>query len=154
MEKFSGCCGLLRSRAFTHRLLSSSFLGLPYRILNTTHKKELLRSLWVKLRRRELQGREAGMLHHAETSASESSFCPKSTVSKPKPQALNPKAEKFKKTQNLSPKTPNPKTSSLEPKPPKNQPPTTAFASGAGRVGVAKPPLRCLLASPDRPLGP
>ena len=32
---------------FTHRLLSSSFLGLPYRILNTNHKKELLRSLWV-----------------------------------------------------------------------------------------------------------
>ena len=31
----------------THRLLSSSFLGLPYRILNMNHKKELLRSLWV-----------------------------------------------------------------------------------------------------------
>ena len=31
----------------THRLLSSSFLGLPYRILNANHKKELLRSLWV-----------------------------------------------------------------------------------------------------------
>ena len=31
----------------THRLLRSSFLGLPYRILNTNHKKELLRSLWV-----------------------------------------------------------------------------------------------------------
>ena len=31
----------------THRLLSSSFLGLPYRILNKNHKKELLRSLWV-----------------------------------------------------------------------------------------------------------
>ena len=30
----------------THRLLSSSFLGLPYRILNISHKKELLRSLW------------------------------------------------------------------------------------------------------------
>ena len=27
--------------------LSSSFLGLPYRILNTSHKKELLRGLWV-----------------------------------------------------------------------------------------------------------
>ena len=27
----------------THRLLSSSFLGLPYRILNMNHKKELLR---------------------------------------------------------------------------------------------------------------
>ena len=29
----------------THRLLSSSFLGLPYRILNINHTKELLRSL-------------------------------------------------------------------------------------------------------------
>ena len=29
---------------FTHRLLSSSFLGLPYRILNMNHKKELLRT--------------------------------------------------------------------------------------------------------------
>ena len=29
-------------------LLSSSFLGLPSRILNINHKKELLRSLWVK----------------------------------------------------------------------------------------------------------
>ena len=34
---------------FTHRLLSSSFLGLPYRILNMNHKKEVLRSLWVSL---------------------------------------------------------------------------------------------------------
>ena len=32
----------------THRPLSSSFLQLPYyRILNTNHKKELLRGLWV-----------------------------------------------------------------------------------------------------------
>ena len=31
----------------THRLLSSSFLGLPYKILNINHKKQLLRSLWV-----------------------------------------------------------------------------------------------------------
>ena len=31
----------------THRLPSSSFLGLPYRTLNINHKKELLRSLWV-----------------------------------------------------------------------------------------------------------
>ena len=28
--------------------LSSSFLGLPYRILNVNHKKELLRGLWVE----------------------------------------------------------------------------------------------------------
>ena len=33
-----------------HRPLSSSFLGLPYRILNINHKKELLRGLWVDLR--------------------------------------------------------------------------------------------------------
>ena len=32
---------------YTHRLLGSSFLGLPYRILNMNPKKELLRSLWV-----------------------------------------------------------------------------------------------------------
>ena len=31
----------------TYRLHSSSFLGLPYRILDTNPKKELLRSLWV-----------------------------------------------------------------------------------------------------------
>ena len=31
----------------THRLHSSSCLGLPYKILNRNHKKELLRSLWV-----------------------------------------------------------------------------------------------------------
>ena len=31
----------------THRLLSCSFLGLPYRILGINHKNELLRSLWV-----------------------------------------------------------------------------------------------------------
>ena len=33
----------------SHRPLSSSFLGLPYRILNMNHKKELLRGLWVVL---------------------------------------------------------------------------------------------------------
>ena len=32
----------------THRPLSSSFLGLSYRILNINHKKELLRGLWVE----------------------------------------------------------------------------------------------------------
>ena len=32
-----------------HRPLSSSFLGLPYRILNINHKKEPLRGRWVKL---------------------------------------------------------------------------------------------------------
>ena len=34
----------------THRPLGSSFLGLPSRILNINHKKELLRGLWVGLR--------------------------------------------------------------------------------------------------------
>ena len=33
----------------THSPLSSSFLGLPYRILNINHKKELLRGLWVSI---------------------------------------------------------------------------------------------------------
>ena len=31
----------------THRPPSSSFFGLPYRILNINHKRELLRGLWV-----------------------------------------------------------------------------------------------------------
>ena len=31
----------------TRRPLSSSFLGLPYRIPNISHKQELLRGLWV-----------------------------------------------------------------------------------------------------------
>ena len=35
---------------FTHRPLTSSFLGLPYRILNIDHKKELLGGLWVARR--------------------------------------------------------------------------------------------------------
>ena len=35
----------------THRPLSSSFLGLPYRILNMNQKKELLRGLWVASQR-------------------------------------------------------------------------------------------------------
>ena len=32
---------------YSHRPLSSSFLELPYRILNINYKRELLRSLWV-----------------------------------------------------------------------------------------------------------
>ena len=39
--------GYLTDNNPTHRLLSSSFLGLPYRILNMNHTKELLKSLWV-----------------------------------------------------------------------------------------------------------
>ena len=38
---------MLRQMGFTHKLLSSSFLGIPYRILSMHHKKELLRGLWV-----------------------------------------------------------------------------------------------------------
>ena len=34
-----------------HRLLSSSFLGVPCRILKRNHKKELLWSLWVVISR-------------------------------------------------------------------------------------------------------
>ena len=37
----------VKSLGFTHRPLSSSFLGLPYRILNINHKKELPRGLRV-----------------------------------------------------------------------------------------------------------
>ena len=41
LEQDSGC------EALTHRLHSSSFLGLPYGMLNMNPKKELLWSLWV-----------------------------------------------------------------------------------------------------------
>ena len=37
----------LRLLRVTQRLLSSSFLGFHYGILNMNHKEELLRSLWV-----------------------------------------------------------------------------------------------------------
>ena len=37
-----------RKPLYTHRPLSISFLGLPYRTLSISHKKkELLRGLWV-----------------------------------------------------------------------------------------------------------
>ena len=36
---------------YTHRPLSNSFWGLPDRIRNINHKKELLRGLWVVLRK-------------------------------------------------------------------------------------------------------
>ena len=39
-----------RQFGLTHRPLSSSLLGLPYRIQNINHKKERLRGLWVTLR--------------------------------------------------------------------------------------------------------
>ena len=39
--------GLSASVLHAHRLLSSSFWGLAYGILNMNHKKELLRSLWI-----------------------------------------------------------------------------------------------------------
>ena len=41
-------CPRFLASASTHRPLSSSFLGLPYRILDINpQKKELLRGLWV-----------------------------------------------------------------------------------------------------------
>ena len=45
---------LLFDHRSTHKPLSSSFLGLPYRILNINHKKELLRGLWVNMSRSSL----------------------------------------------------------------------------------------------------
>ena len=33
---------------YTHRPLSSSFLGLPYSIVKINHRKELLRGLWAQ----------------------------------------------------------------------------------------------------------
>ena len=46
----SACFGdsTMRRRGSTHRLHSSSFLGLPYRIPNMNPKKELLWSPWVE----------------------------------------------------------------------------------------------------------
>ena len=38
----------VRGHTYTHRPLSSSFLGLPERILNINHIKELLRGLWIE----------------------------------------------------------------------------------------------------------
>ena len=43
---------------FTQRPLSSSFLGLPYRILNINHNKQLLRGLWVGFRVQASMGAE------------------------------------------------------------------------------------------------
>ena len=52
LKTAQSCCvtviGLTKAgNPSTHRPLSSSVLGLPYRILNINHKKELLRGLWV-----------------------------------------------------------------------------------------------------------
>ena len=50
-KTISGLVWTLDIRSFpdvaNHRPQSSSFLGLPYRILNINHRKELLRDLWV-----------------------------------------------------------------------------------------------------------
>ena len=60
------------SRHVTHRLLSSSFLGVNYTILDMNHKKELLRSLWAgmeEMRRAtatDLRGPAAPVLGAAE----------------------------------------------------------------------------------------
>ena len=54
----------------THKLLSSSLLGLPYRILNMSHKTELLRSLWV-VRVFTVEGSGVRGLGHARSPRSE-----------------------------------------------------------------------------------
>ena len=46
--EFIGLVGFIGFRGFTHGPLSSSFLGLPCRILNVNHRQELLRGLWVE----------------------------------------------------------------------------------------------------------
>ena len=46
----------------TRRPLSSSFLGLPYRILKINHKKELLRGLWVGSRAEYITEAFSGLL--------------------------------------------------------------------------------------------
>ena len=43
----SEALGSATLQTLTHSPLSSSFLGLSYRILNINHKEELLRGLWV-----------------------------------------------------------------------------------------------------------
>ena len=45
--RVAGERGTLCQSILTHRPLSSSLLGLLYRILNISHRKELLRGLWV-----------------------------------------------------------------------------------------------------------
>ena len=47
MSRFGGFGCTVRVQVRTHRPLSSSFLGLSYRIFNISHKTELLRGLWV-----------------------------------------------------------------------------------------------------------
>ena len=43
--------GSIHADMHTHRPQSSSFLGLPYRIVNMNPKKELLWGLWVNTNR-------------------------------------------------------------------------------------------------------
>ena len=50
ISKLHGVDSEAAEGGLTHRPLSSAFLGLPYRILNINHKKELLRSIWVGFR--------------------------------------------------------------------------------------------------------
>ena len=54
-------CVIRAWAGYTHRPLSSSFLGLPYRILNINRKKELLRGLWVP----------SNIVHHSAQSGHE-----------------------------------------------------------------------------------
>ena len=52
----SGCCSFTEASRVTntHGPLSSSFVGLPYRILYMNHEKELLRGLWVYILHKKL----------------------------------------------------------------------------------------------------
>ena len=82
-----------RFSSATHRALRSSFLGLPYRILYTNHKKELLRGLWVSLE-------EGGPKNGQKLTAACEACRPIAripmllmdmlTTVEPKPEALNP----------------------------------------------------------------
>ena len=53
----------------THRPLSSSFLGLPYRILSINHEKELLRGLWVSVGTRNSDFGRLVLMHQSGSTA-------------------------------------------------------------------------------------
>ena len=56
----------------THRPLSSSFLGLPYRILSSNHKKELLRGLWIPMKKLQAKPEPSILKVQAEVTISRS----------------------------------------------------------------------------------
>ena len=67
------CSKSLYDPTLSHRPPSSSFLGLPYRILNINHKKELLRGLWVSVSCGQITG-SCGLV------CSEAARCPRRVV--------------------------------------------------------------------------